>query len=119
MDPATFVVTTLAVALINEVATDSYKAVKVRLVNVFGLGTAVEMLEEAASDEDTRDFAAKKLAKSSAIEDAEVSPAPLGARRLIRMEPDRPAAAFLEAALLGDPRSWRYLRNMTQDVCST
>ena len=39
-------------------------------------------------------------------------PAPLGGRRLIRLEPDRPAAAFLAAALLADPQprlpDWLY-----------
>ena len=35
MDPATFVVTTLAGALLNEVATDTYKTVKAVLVGRF------------------------------------------------------------------------------------
>ena len=38
-----------------------------------------------------------------ALAPALVGAAPLGGRRLIRLEPDRPAAAFLEAALLADP----------------
>lgn len=72
MDPATFVVTALAGAVLKEVATDGYKAVKARLADAFGLGPAVELLEADPEDADARAFAAAKLANSPAVEDAEV-----------------------------------------------
>ena len=72
MEPATFVVTALAGAVLKEVATDSYKAVKAKLVEVFGLGKAVEAVEEDPGDEDARAFLAAKVAKSGALDDAEV-----------------------------------------------
>jgi hypothetical protein len=72
MDPATFVISALAGAVLKEVATDSYKAVKARLVGLFGLDAPMEALEKAPADEDVREFAAKQLAKSGALQDAEV-----------------------------------------------
>jgi hypothetical protein len=72
MDPATFIVTTLAGAFLKEIATDTYKAVKGKLVETFGLGTAVEAVEQKPDDEDAREFLAKKLAKSRALDDPEV-----------------------------------------------
>ena len=69
MEPATFVVTALAGAVLKEVATDSYKAVKAKLVGVFGLGKAVEAVEEEPDDADARAFLAAKVAKSGALED--------------------------------------------------
>jgi hypothetical protein len=72
MDPATFIVTALAGAILKEVATDTYKTVKRKLVNVFDLGTVVDALEKEPADEDTRDFVSKKLAKSGALDDPTV-----------------------------------------------
>ena len=96
MDPATFVVTTLAGALLKEVAADGYSSVKAVLVNRFGLGKAVEVLEEAPGDEDARNFAVKRLAKSPAIEDAEVlDGAALVAAELERLPEDTSLGASL------------------------
>lgn len=96
MDPATFVVTTLAGALLKDVAADGYKAVKAKLVDTFGLGSAVEVLEADPDDSDAREFAAKKLTKSPAIKDAEV----LGGVELIagelgKLPDDTPLGASL------------------------
>lgn len=96
MDPATFVVTALAGALLKEVATDSYNALKARLVEKFGLETAVEVLEKSPDDEDVRELAVRKLAKSPAIDDAEViDGAELIVSELARLPEDTPLGASL------------------------
>ncbi|MBY3516738.1 hypothetical protein J3P71_10615 [Rhizobium leguminosarum] len=72
MEPATFIVTTLAGAFLKDIAADTYNTIKGKLVDQFGLGKAVETVEETPDDEDAREFLAKKLAKSGALEDAEI-----------------------------------------------
>lgn len=96
MDLATFVITALAGSLLKEVATDSYKLVKARLVEAFGLGKAMEMLEADPDDADARDYAVKKLARSAAIEDAAVlDKAESIAKELEKLPEDTPLGASL------------------------
>ncbi|TBD71604.1 hypothetical protein [Rhizobium ruizarguesonis] len=72
MEPATFVVTALAGALLKEVAVDSYQLVKTKLVEVFGLTTPLTALEEAPGDEDARTFLSKRLVSSKAVDDPQI-----------------------------------------------
>lgn len=96
MDPATFIVTALAGAVLKEVATDTYKAVKDKVVDVFDLGTAVDALEKEPADEDARDFLSKKLAKSGALDDPTVvEGADAIATELEKLPEDTPLGANL------------------------
>lgn len=72
MDPASFAITTLAASLLRDVASDTYKAVKTKLVETFGLGPAMNALEEDPTDIDNRNFLESKLSRSGAIEDATI-----------------------------------------------
>ena len=96
MDPATFIATALAGAVLKEVATDTYKAVKARLVETFKLGSGVEMLERDPADEDARRFLESKLAKSGAAADAEVQAmAEAIAEEIRKLPADTPLGAHL------------------------
>jgi len=72
MEPGMFIATALAGAVLKEVATDAYKAVKSRLIDAFDLATAVEAVEKKPEAESARTYLASTLNESGAIEDAEV-----------------------------------------------
>lgn len=96
MDWAAFVTTTLAGALLKQLATDAYKAVKDRLSSAFGLGAVVGTLEKEPADAVTREFVAKKLAASGALEDQAVRDGTARiADELTRLPPDTPLGASL------------------------
>lgn len=69
---STFIASAMAGAILKEIATDTYKALKARLVEHFGLEASVATLEHSPDDEDAREFMAKKLSKTEAIKDATV-----------------------------------------------
>lgn len=96
MDVAVFVVSTLAGAWLKEVAVDSYRLIKSRLGETFKAGAVIEALEQDPNDLDTRDFLAKKLTKSGAIEDSQIlTAAQLIAAELEKLPDDTPLGANL------------------------
>jgi hypothetical protein len=66
------------------------------LVDKFGLGTAVKVLETSPEDEDVRELVVKRLTKSPAIEDADViGGAELIVGELEKLPDDTPLGASL------------------------
>ena len=70
MDPiTTFIASTMAGAVLKEVANDAYKALRARLVEHFGLQPSIAALESSPDDEAFRQLMARKLAETKADKD--------------------------------------------------
>lgn len=102
MDLPTIIAKALASAVIGNLAKDAYEKVKELLKSRFGLGRAVEAIEENPSDPTEQDYMARKISDSGALEDPDFSQKVQMLLEAIRAEQSPPAAADI---LLRDIRA--------------